>query len=358
MTTTIRLLVGALTLLVPMKALSQADAPASPEKGRVLLLENERIFEGDIEKIGDRYCVDSGRGQTWVPANRVLRLCASRLEAYEHLRKQANLNDPDELLRLALWCHGHSLHEQAISEVKAALKLRPEHAPTLRLLSNLEHAALVAGEKAIPASPAPKPKSVTQNEPKVAQAITSGLELSAECMGLFARRVQPILMNTCANCHASGRAGEFKLTQVFGDAPLGGKTAQQNLTAVLSQIKPDQPLRSPILLMAASAHGGATQAPLKNRQTAAYKTLEQWVQLTVAHATKGPVNYPTLGAKTVFETVEVTAARETKEPFASNRQDPEKPREVFAAQESSKPAEPLDEFDPVIFNRQMHPDKK
>jgi hypothetical protein len=352
MATTFRLFLCAAAFAVPAFAFSQL---AAPTKGRVLLLENERIFEGDIEKFGDKYCVRRlNAGETWIPGDKVVLLCASRLEAYEHLRKQANLNDPDELLRLARWCQMQDLREQAVADLHEALILQPEHDETRRLLKHLEQAAV---ERTATTPSQPVPKSATRPEPKPVQTASTGLELNAECMGLFARRVQPILMNTCASCHASGRGGEFKLTQVFGDAPLGGKSSQQNLTAVLSQIKPEQPLGSPLLLMAASAHGGSAQPPLKGRQTPAFKALEQWVRLTSAHVPKSPqAEGPQERApKNVLEGVE---RKPTNDPATLRNPEPASGRETFAGQESAKPAEPVDEFDPIFFNQQMHPEKK
>jgi hypothetical protein len=351
MATIIRFFLCAVALAVPALALSQT---ATAAKGRVLLLENERIFEGDIEKVGEQYRVRRpSAGETWIPGDRVLLLCGSRLEAYQFLRKQANLNDPDELLRLARWCQMQDLREQALRDVKSALTLRPEHPETCRLLKHLEQAALESAAAPTP----PAAKATPRAEPKAAQIAATGLELNSECMGLFARRVQPILMNTCASCHASGHGGEFKLTQVFGDAPLGGKSSQQNLTAVLAQLKPNQPLGSPLLLMAASAHGGAAQPPLKGRQTPAYQALEQWVQLTSAHVPKAPQTEatPVRAPKNVFEDVEGKSLSEIAPPAKS---EPPKGSETFAETESKdapKLAEPADEFDPVIFNRQMHP---
>jgi hypothetical protein len=180
--------------------------------------------------------------------------------------------------------------------------------------------------------------------------------LNTECLGIFARRVQPILMNTCARCHVSGKAGEFKLTQVFGDASLSARSSQQNLTAVLSQIKPADPASSPLLRMAASAHGGSGQPPLRNRETPAYRTLEQWVQLTAAHALK-PI--PLMNdaalltaerpAKNIFENVD-------KKPTA--KAEPAVKKDAFASEKAEKPTGPADEFDPNIFNRLVHPEKK
>src|SRR5207248_5928269 len=147
------------------------------------------------------------------------RLCASREDAFRYLRTQANLDDADERLRLARWCLMYELRSQALAELKAADELRPDHAETRRLLMHLERASQAAAAPSpLPPAPVPVPQVG-----KTTQTVASGLELNTECMGLFARRVQPILMNTCAKCHASGRAGDFKLTQVFGDAPISGK---------------------------------------------------------------------------------------------------------------------------------------
>jgi hypothetical protein len=352
MATPIRLFLCAAALAVPAFAFAQ---PAGPGKGRVLLLDNERIFEGDIEKTGEQYRVRRpNAGETWIPSDRVVLLCGSRLEAYQHLRKLANLNDPDELLRLARWCQMQDLREQGLVDLKAALVLRPEHEETRRLLKHLEQA--VQERDAEPASRTDA-KSKPHPEAKSPMPIASGLELNAECMGLFARRVQPILMNTCASCHASGRGGDFKLTQVFGDAPLGGKSSQQNLTAVLSQVKPGQPLESPLLLMAASAHGGASQPPLKSRQTPAFRSLEQWVQLTSAHAPKAAQDegLQERAAKNVFEGI---GKKPASEHATQSKAEPTKTEDLFAEQEPSTSAQPVDEFDPIIFNRQMHPEKK
>src|SRR5262249_30855034 len=158
-----------------------------------------------------------------------VRLCASRDDAYRYLRTQANLDDADECLRLARWCLMHEMRQQALAELTAADALRPNHAETCRLLGSVIRSAQTATAASSPPLPSRTPAAPAEN--KGSQSISSGLELNHECMGLFARRVQPILINTCAKCHASGRAGEFKLTQVFGDAAITGRSSQQNLTA-------------------------------------------------------------------------------------------------------------------------------
>src|SRR5262245_55617209 len=108
-----------LVALVLTAGRASADTPP-PATGKVLLLDNERTLEGDIGRIGTQYRVKPSVGVTWVPAEKVLHLCASQEEAHAFLARRANLDDPDERLRLARWCHLHGLRDQALAEVRAA----------------------------------------------------------------------------------------------------------------------------------------------------------------------------------------------------------------------------------------------
>lgn len=344
MTTLIRLAVCALVFALPAwLVLQAADLPAPPPKGRVLLLNSERILEGDIEKAGEQYRVHRATGgETLVPGDNVLRLCASREEAYEYLRERANLADPDEHLRLARWCQTYELRPQALVEVKAAATLRPEDTRIRGLLASLERAA--AAPPAAPALP-PVPVPVPAAPPPV--------DLSEETVTAFAKRVQPILMNTCAGCH-NAEHPSFRLSRAFGDTPTYGKTVQQNLAAVLPQIRPEQPESSPLLVMAASIHGGAAQAPLKGRQTPAYRALEEWVKATVAG---NPQLQRTRLAAAPAERETGNFAAGKAEPQPAKTSDPAPPASPPKPAEA-QPAAPADEFDPLIFNRQMHPERK
>jgi hypothetical protein len=62
------------------------------------------------------------------------------------------------------------------------------------------------------------------------------------------------------------------------------KITKQNLAAVLTHVNPAQPLASAFLTKAVTVHGEMTQAPFKNRQAPAYRTLEEWVGQSIANA--------------------------------------------------------------------------
>ena len=352
MKTKIRIVLWALTLIVlAWRPVQAADSASSPATGRVLILVNERILEGDIEKVGDRYRIRRIVGETWVPGEQVLCLCRNLEEALVYLRTRANLRDADERMRLARWCQLHGLRAQALEEAIAAVELRPNHPESLHLLRCLQRSAAVPAP-AQTSQPADKAEAVSNPAP--------ALDLSSEALGLFTSRVQPILMNTCATCHAAGRGGNFKLARVFEESLANGRATQQNLAAVLGQINRDRPQASPLLTRAVSVHGDADPPPLKGRQTAAYRILEDWVRMTVADTPveEGPAPVASLATPEARPFAEVAPKPEpgpaTPAPVSTSTLDP---KNGSAANFNARTPAPgsTDPFDPAIFNRQMHP---
>jgi hypothetical protein len=316
-----------------------------PTQGKVLVLDNERTLEGDIERVGTQYRIRRSVGETWVPGERVLALCSSVEEAYGILRSRTNLHDPDEHLRLAQWCRLHYLPVQALAEVREAVRLRPDHADSRRLLNHLQQVA--ATDATTPQKTGPVPSAEPGPLPPI--------DLTEEAIGLFAVRVQPILMNACAGCHATGRGGAFKLTRTYASEGLNRRSTQYNLAAVLAQVSPAQPLASPLLTKAVSVHGDLNQSPLKNRQAAAYRALEDWVHRTV-------VDNPQVARDAV---VPVSAPGPEARPVPSTPVKPELPRGAGSspptrAEPQRPPATeetPPDPLDPAVFNRQAFPDR-
>jgi hypothetical protein len=350
------------------------------------------MLEGDIERIGDQYRIHRSTGDTWLPAAKVRQLCADLEDALAYQHRQANLNDPDERLRLARWCLLHELRAQALAEVTAALELRPNHAESLRLKRGLERS--LASEPA----PPPRPKE----EPAEAGAIAN-LPYNPDALSLFVTRVQPILMNTCATCHAAGKGGSFKLTRCHDQGlPANRRATQQNLMATLAQLNMERPAQSPLLNYALTMHGNAEQPPLKGRQTAAFRLLEDWAQLAALHsaraATPAPTSAPTpvfvsppgspLGKSDAFAegmagnnlAVEVpgpapleasgfgASQPQPKDPVATPAPPPSPPASSSSPPQKpvanppatpSPPAtgQPVDPFDPLIFNQQLRPEQ-
>lgn len=393
MKTFISVVLASSALAASLAGLRATEPEMPSDVGRVLLLDNERIVEGDIRREGDRYHVRRELGESWIPANKAIRLCASRDDAYHTLRARANLRDVDERLRLARWCQLHGLSEQGIEEVEAALVLRPQSAEAKRLLRCLKR-------EAEPATPAPTPTAPVPPPPKPIKETAAPLPnagLSMEAATLFATRVQPILMNACANCHGNDRSGSFHLIQSYGDNALNQRATQLNLAAAVMQVDRRNASASPLLVRAVSIHGDLSQPPLRGRQMPAFHTLEEWVQKVCACLPDSPVASaaatPKAGdgafakhteekdettpsqwaadAHRAPDKVSVNAGVSLRTPDGPPVKTEELPRPDEAAtkelravsrNDSTMPPprpvqEPADEFDPLLFNQEAHPER-
>jgi hypothetical protein len=252
-----------------------ATAPGqTPEllRGKALLLDNDRVLEGDIEKVETQYRVKRTVGELWLPASRVKKLCKDVGECYDAMKAQLNLKDADERLKLARWCQVNGMSNYAFLEAKAALDMRPEHKESISLVQMLERVSITsATTPARPkATPAPQPPPIARG---------TSVDISNEAFATFATRVQPILMNTCVSCHSNGRGGAFQLLRVSD----GGHraSAQGNLKIVLEFVNVEKPALSPLLIKSVVAHGGVPTPPIKNRQAVPFQTLQSWVEQLV-----------------------------------------------------------------------------
>ncbi len=280
MKTMLRTLSCLVIFAAAVAVLPGAGTPEMPAAGKFLVLRNGRTLEGDIQLVEDssgaQYRVRRNGGETFIPAKLVLRLFLDTEQAYQFMRGKANLNDPDERFCLAQWCLNFNLRRQAEEEASVALLLRPNDKETKQLLELHPSGA---------DAPDHRPSDVPPPSPQAAETDTlrlKAVELTPEALGHFTHKVQPVLINACASCHASSRTNSFKLMRTSDVPTLNQRATQVNLAAVLAQINYVQPQASPLLTKAVNIHGGSGQAPLKGRQTVPYQTLEDWLRLTLA----------------------------------------------------------------------------
>jgi hypothetical protein len=271
-------LVAAMPPAAPVAAVPAGDTPARPllpalDTGKVLVLDNEQLIEGDVTKLDDWYRVRRGGGETLIPASCVLNLVEDRPQAYEVLRRRVDQRDADERLRLARWCAVHGLREQGLAEAEAASKLRPNDPDAL---------ALVRGLTQLKELPAAKEEAVEANasQSAIAEDVATPQDFNSAAYGPFVSRVQPLLMNACASCHAGNESGKFKLIRVF-DIASDRQGSLQNLAMTLAQVNRENPQTSPLLMKTLTAHGDASRPPLKGADAPAYRLLERWVQFAV-----------------------------------------------------------------------------
>jgi hypothetical protein len=263
------LVVWSLTLAPACLAATQTGQAS----GHILILKNDRTLEGEIVCDGTQYVIRRPVGEITIPADRAQKLCADWDEAYSYIRSQANLRDPDERLRLARWCEQRGLRKQATDEAAAAVQLRPGHAESQRMLKHLQ--------RVDHSTPPPPTTEANKSEIKALPAI----DLNSEALSLFTTRVQPILMNACANCHCNGQGGSFQLLRIASSSATNYTATQHNLAAVLRRVDLERPAMSILLIKALSAHGGGgtyREAPIKKKDSPAYRSLEEWLHFTIA----------------------------------------------------------------------------
>ena len=72
----------------------RAETPTAPETGKVLLLDNDLVIEGEISRVREEFSVKrDGAGEVLIPAGRVVKLVQTKAEAFEILRKKAKADD-------------------------------------------------------------------------------------------------------------------------------------------------------------------------------------------------------------------------------------------------------------------------
>lgn len=293
---------------------------------RVLLLDNKQVLTGEIERVGEQYRVRRDGGETFVPVRRAQFVCSDLSAAYEHLRGKVAANDVDARLRLARWCDANGLRREAAAEAKVAADLAPGRAIVQATYRQLQ---CKAGAPAASAAPALLPAAVFSGPIEPAGC-------GPEAYKRFATKVQPVLMNTCAGCHAGSYRGKFRLERAYADGPGTGPATQRNLASALAAIDRSKPASSALLHRAMAPHGGAPLPPIRDRGAPAFKQLDEWVRMIVSDAT------------------EVTAIPATAAAVAPGPGAPDS-KSQFGAEGEKKDAGPADPFDPEVFNRQHHP---
>lgn len=349
------------------------SAQPDERQGQVLVLKNERTLIGDIHRVGKQYEIRGSLGKSWIPADRALTLCANLKEAYQFLRSRANLNDPDERLRLARWCFLQELYPEAIKEIGEAVRLRPEHTESQRLLKYFQMSARSAKQKKKDTSTAStKPKSPGP----LKEQKTPIVMLQGESMAHFTSRIQPLLMNACVRCHSHQHQVTFQLKRIYNRNVLTASTTQRNLAAVLSQLDPDDPKKSNLLLKAIQPHGGSRRAPLTQNQQEAFASLQQWVTTTLEKhpelkqhmSSVKPIKpaLPTLpnteksGSSQAIKQLPTT----TQIGFGAQRTTQKNEKSTDARTVPTTPSltptvniKPKDDYDPILFNQMNHPDE-
>lgn len=358
---------------------------AAPIAKQYVVLKDDKLIEGTVKIDGEKVIVKQGALDRPYAKGDIQFIGRSKDEVYRFVVGKVPPNDPAARLKVARWCMFNGMRTHALIEAREVLRLDPKNAAATQLARVLEESLVKFPEDGAPAAstapnipvsnptgpslpPVPPPIPPAANPPVAADEPEA--DIPQELAALFPTRIQPILVNQCADCHAKpGHASGFVLAKGTDFDP-NPALAKPNLAAVLKQLHKADPAKSPLLVKSLTAHGGMQQPAFVNRNIPGYRILEAWTYAVSGTPTSpAPASEPAVKSNPLPPSATPPAA---KAPVASatgsDKPSPLPPPDVGAFGQEAKPlpagpdpantGEPADEFDPSVYNRNAHPGRK
>jgi hypothetical protein len=283
---------------------AQPTAVKAPVTPSVLLLSNGHVFQGEIVEDATGYYLKHKIGVKQFSRRNVAGVFESLEDAYEFQRVRVPKDDPDERMKLALWCMGQKLTEQAKAELKEVLALNPENSRAKAMVFFLESRAegLVDSEVAraggqvetdssggVPGAPMQLSRSAldelrerNRQRPASGPPIIFDLppQIAVRRYQEFGKTVHVELQTHCAKCHdVETHTGSFRLYRARAKRDLTNDLVQRaNLDAALQLVDRDNLARSELLSAAAMTHPPDGRPVLGGPNHPAYRVLKTWVE--------------------------------------------------------------------------------
>jgi hypothetical protein len=215
------------------------------------------VVTGKILLSGDLYEVQSTHGTMSVPVSLVKLRCANLREAYTRLRETAlSHHSANAHITLARWCLNNQMPREARRELDDAILLEPDREDAKRLLRNVDETLDPTRKNSTPPrDPDPLRKArqlgILPGETEALGGLSHKQALE------FTRRIQPLLVKTCATaaCHTVESESGFKLHHVTPGENANRQATEKNLAAILEQIEVERPRASPLLVVPRGKHG-------------------------------------------------------------------------------------------------------
>ncbi len=287
---------------------SQTPSQAAPlPADQHLMLTNGQILKGIVQEEENTISVTQRAGVMRFPKSKVEGVFGSLREAYEYRLTQLPERDPDERMKLALWCLNLELKAEARLQLSQILKENPSNPQAKAMLISLDQAAQrLAMRQRDPE--VRRTKAERPMDPDRPRALDSGVIRDAQsALGIpntpiifdlprpmairrteeFVRFVHPLLQAYCSKCHNEGYQGNFQLIPVKTRADRTTDAIRANLDATLRLVDPANPARSELLSSTLRAHGtGAGKRPIfPGSNDRAYQVLATWVNHLAAQKT-------------------------------------------------------------------------
>ncbi|GIW86285.1 MAG: hypothetical protein KatS3mg108_0609 [Isosphaeraceae bacterium] len=325
-----------LAVLGRTSAVARQDAPPSPpalaaaadavtdsadtlEPPTVLLLNSGDVLQGMIREDDSGYFIRLKIGVKHVARRNVAGVFHSLEQAYRHQLARVPRNDPDERMKLALWCLEQKLTEQARQELETVLALNPENRRAKAMLFHLQARRAEAvdpqvtrtGATTEPEAPPGAPRELSsttldrlreahRQQPTAEPPDIFNLPapLAVRRYEEFLRFVHPELQNHCARCHdAELHTGAFRLYRTRTRRDLSNDLiGRANLEATLQLVEPNDLARSKLLSAAALTHPPDGRPVLGGPKHPSYRVLANWVA-SLKDPASGTPNQPAAPAR-------------------------------------------------------------
>ncbi len=316
-----------------------------------VLLRNDNVLFGHAVQVGEYVIVRTGRGgEVQLPRTEVVCWANSTRDLYRYRVDHRQPGDVGAHLRDARWCLDYELFDLVAEEIQIIKKLDPRNTQVRSIEDTLQrrtsrtptaHSHLVMQPEDV------QPANFEEAGPEIGSVDLATLRA-------FASRVQPMLLNRCAQCHSQHTLGNDPTRWTLVTPPAGARASsrmtRENLAASIPYINRDAFEESELLLKATTAHGGG-ETPLDARNAKAVNSLKAWLMMAV-RALPEPSSSP--------ETPQTTAAQTSlpvETPVVAER-----PRMTeLTSQPELRGSQPTrlpqvsNPFDPDLFNRRFHP---
>ncbi len=278
--------------------------PEHPEPPKLVVLKNGDVVEGEIRFAQGGYEVQAKAGRVFLADSYVWFTAQHRRQAYDQLRERAPCRTADDHTALAKWCLANRLHSCAQEELHTALEQEPDHADARATLVTLRD-VLRTGSSGTPAA------APAASAPLRGQNMPGGVPPTVARD--FVARVQPLLVNRCANaaCHGTAAENGFRLSVVRPGNPAYHRLTQQNLEAVRRQITSPDSTVSPLLIEARRPDHGGIRKPLFPGPAGEAQLLA--ITAWVSRAAKVPLP-PVSSPPPAASPIELTDATQSDEP--------------------------------------------
>jgi hypothetical protein len=283
----------------PREPGASADNVAALAREGYLLLTSGQLIQGIVSEEGSEYVVVQRVGTMKFPRKRVEGAFDSVRAAYEYKLAQLPDRDPDERMKLALWCLNLKLTAEAKGQLTEILKRNPSDKHARSMLISMEQAATRAAlrqrdpqVRQTGAAEMSEQKPATLDSAILHRA-RRGMQISDLPVILdlpaplaikraeeFARYVHPVLQFYCAKCHDEQYEGAFQLVRIKGRSDRTPEALRANLDATLRLVDQKNPSHSDLLTSSLRSHGrGPRPRPIfPGSNDPTYRILAAWVK--------------------------------------------------------------------------------